>query len=172
MNGFITKPLSVNRLDAELQTQLEHVAAGGRPEHDSSRAAPDRFDGVPTTEQPVLDASRLDELAEMGVEAEPLVTRAIGGFLDRADLDLTAIETFCASGDAAEVRRVAHGLKGSALNLGAERVAATAHAIEDAAAADDLGVAQALSGRLQLDMADAVRALGHHRLAPGHAGRP
>jgi PAS domain S-box-containing protein len=172
MDGFLTKPLSLDRLDAELQTQLEHLAGGSRTDRDRLWATPVGDDAAPAGDLPVLDPSRLEELAEMGEEAEPLVTRAIGGFLDRAAPDLAAIERSCASGDAAEVRRVAHGLKGSALNLGVERLAETVRAIEEAAASDDVGRARTLTGRLGVDIAAAVAALSAHRLAPDHASRP
>lgn len=171
MDGFLTKPLSVDRLDAELQAQLDRVATGdgARPaEWVAPRAADPVGEG---DDLPVLDPSRLDELAEMGVEAEPLVTRAIGGFLRRCAADLDGLRAACASGDAAAARSLAHGLKGSAANLGAVRAASAARVVEDAAAAGDLDGARQALGRLVREVASAVAALSGHRLAPGPAAR-
>ncbi|MGN6781852.1 MAG: ATP-binding protein [Marmoricola sp.] len=178
MDGFLTKPLSVDRLDAELQAQLDRVATGDgdspdehRPRIEAAMSGTAERPSGDDGDLPVLDPSRLEELAEMGEEAEPLVTRAIEGFLRRAVTDLDALETACAAGDAAAARSLAHAIKGSAANLGAVRAAAGARQVEDAAAAGDIAAARRALPGLVLDVASACTALAAHRLAPGPTAR-
>ena len=70
----------------------------------------------------------------MGEDALPLIQRAIDNFVSGADEQLDALRATLAAGDAATLRAAAHRLKGSALNLGANRVARLALAVEEAGA--------------------------------------
>ncbi|MET3960170.1 PAS domain S-box-containing protein [Marmoricola sp. OAE513] len=163
MTGFLTKPV---RLD-DLATTLREQLAGGR----AARPAPVQV--VPaqldrTSARQVLDPDRLDELAEMGVEALPLITRAIDNFRRDGVEHLAGLEEAWEHRDAPVLRTAAHKLKGSAANLGVNRVAAVALAIELLAESGDVeGIGLKLI-ELAAEMDDAVVALGAYRF-PGAA---
>ena len=148
MTGFLSKPLRRDALREVLQGQLGD--AGG-----AAREVP----AIP--EQPVvLDLSRLDELAEMGPEALPLIRRAISNFVANAPDHLEALRRASQAQDAPSLRAAAHRLKGGAANLGAQRVAAVAFGLEQLG---DTGEVRG-AGPLLIDLAAAldetVEALG------------
>jgi HPt (histidine-containing phosphotransfer) domain-containing protein len=72
---------------------------------------------------PALDAERLRELDRLGERAVALVDRAIDNFVAGLPQVLVDLEDAIGRGDADELRTTAHRLRGSALNLGARRVA-------------------------------------------------
>jgi signal transduction histidine kinase/CheY-like chemotaxis protein/HPt (histidine-containing phosphotransfer) domain-containing protein len=123
MDGFLAKPVGAESLSRVLR---EHLA--GDPPAPSVAGAPPPapHDGI----TPVLDATRLDELAAMGEAAIPLIQRAMDNFVNGTGESLAAIREAVASADASVVRSAAHRLKGSAANLGALRVAELALELE------------------------------------------
>ena len=70
-----------------------------------------------------LDTSRLDELDAMGERAAALVDRAIDNFVSGLSATLLELQAAVERDDAEAVTATAHRLRGSALNLGADRVA-------------------------------------------------
>ncbi|MFL6024353.1 MAG: ATP-binding protein [Marmoricola sp.] len=121
MTGFLTKPVRLAALGQVLGEQLRGEAP--------LAAATPVPDAVPK-EPAVLDPARLDELAEMGAEAAPLIQRAIDNFCAGAGDVLESLWRLWRERDAVALRADAHKLKGSAANLGAERVAAVALEVE------------------------------------------
>ena len=85
---------------------------------------------------PVLDPGPLAQLRSVGLAggqpalAETLVASFLEGLEARVAV-LSAVE------EPREFKRVAHALKGSCLTLGARRLAALAHELEEAGAAGD-----------------------------------
>ena len=123
MDGFVAKPVGADALGRVLR---EHLAGGPPAPSVLSAPPPTQRDGV----APVLDATRLDELAAMGEAAIPLIQRAMDNFVSGTDENLEAIRGAVASADAPALRSAAHRLKGSAANLGALRVAELALELE------------------------------------------
>lgn len=80
---------------------------------------------------PLLDPGALDRLNEWG--GDVLVARMIDLFLELGPERLEAIQAAVSSGDLEQIERVAHSLKSSAANLGAERLRARAAELESAA---------------------------------------
>ena len=78
---------------------------------------------------PWLDPSVLEELRESLVD-DQLLTEVIQTFLEETPAHLTSLVAATAAGDAAAAAAVAHHVKGSALTLGAVRLARTCAAIE------------------------------------------
>jgi CheY-like chemotaxis protein len=169
MTGFLSKPVGVEALEQVLAEQL------GRP-----RPAPARPALVPDPPQPssgpevspILDTGRLDELAEMGVAALPLIQRAIDNFVDSADDHLDALRQALAATDPAAVRSAAHRLKGSAANLGAVRVAELALDLEERADRSDLDGADALVDSIAAALQAVVEELSDHQLDAGQQDQP
>ena len=85
MSGFLAKPVGVDALGQVLREQL--AAPDVQPVDEP--ATPDR----PMADAGMaLDTGRLDELAEMGPAAVPLIQRAIDSFVDGADENLPTCE--------------------------------------------------------------------------------
>ena len=170
MTGFLSKPVSVEALDAVLAEQVGRREP--RWERPTLVPAPLLAAGAALPEPAVshiLDTGRLDELAEMGAAALPLIQRAIDNFVGGADDHLDALRQALAGMDATAVRSAAHRLKGSAANLGAVRVAELALELEQRAEDGDLDDAAGLVDSIALALEAVVAALAGYRLTAGDA---
>ena len=146
MDDFLSKPVDSNRMGTVLNRHL------GRPP--TTVAVP--------TRQPLasaLDESRLDELTEMGERAVALVNRAIGNFVSRMPSTLTEIEESLRDKEWETLRALVHRFRGSALNLGATRVAAIGSQLELLEDDEMTSYAEELLAQLQQASAEAVVAL-------------
>ena len=153
LTGFLTKPVRLTDLAETLAEQLRGVSRASGP----VPAVPSREDRpAPAV---VLDPGRLEELLEMGAEALPLVARAIGNFCDRAPGHLAELEELWQHRNAPGLRAAAHRLKGSAANLGANRVVAVALAVEQLAESGEVGAVGLRLIELAAELDDAVAAL-------------
>jgi PAS domain S-box-containing protein len=151
MTGYLTKPVRLQALGDVLAHQVGKHAV------------------LPVAVEPepafvVLDPSRLAELAEMGAEAAPLIRRAIGNFVDGASENLAVVRRLWAERDGAALRAAAHKLKGSAANLGANRVARVAHDVEQLAEQGELKRVGLKLVELQAELDDAVEALAAYEI--------
>jgi CheY-like chemotaxis protein/HPt (histidine-containing phosphotransfer) domain-containing protein len=164
MDDFLTKPVHSDQLASALHSQLR-AGAARRPCPEPA-AGPPR--AVPTTAAavaPDLDPGRLDELLAMGERAVPLVDRAISNFVTGFGTTLEELGTAARAGDAATLRAVAHRLKGSAMNLGAARVAEVAQHLESLGDQDSTSGATPALDRLRQAGAGATEALSAYRAA-------
>jgi len=169
MTGFLSKPVGVDALERVLAEQL------GRPRPAPARPAlvkdvPEAPTGSPGS--PILDTGRLDELAEMGAAALPLIQRAIDNFVDGADDHLDALRQALAAADPATVRSAAHRLKGSAANLGAVRVAELALELEERGDRSDLEGADVLVDAIAAALQAVVEELTGYQLDAGEQDQP
>jgi hypothetical protein len=160
MTGFLLKPVGVDELGRVLREQLG--TGSGELAQVPDEGVAD-VSGAP----PTLDLARLDELAEMGAAAFPLIQRAIDHFVDGIGEHLDTLRAELASGHAAGLRSAAHQLKGSAANLGASRVAALALELEVLGESGRLDTAGALIEELATALAEVTVALGDYRLEAG-----
>lgn len=81
---------------------------------------------------PVLDPATLDRLRELNEPGEPdIVIELLTLFLADAPARLAAVAAAQRAGDARGLQRGAHGLKGAAANIGALRLQALCHRLED-----------------------------------------
>jgi two-component system, sensor histidine kinase and response regulator len=116
MNGFVTKPVSMDRLRAA----LDQAASGAA----TASARSETPDGM------TLDAAFLDALAhEIGPGG---VAEMIEIFLSDAPARMTAIQRAMADGDIQTIRREAHALAGAACNVGLARLANAGGALQRA----------------------------------------
>jgi histidine phosphotransfer protein HptB len=92
----------------------------------------------PHTPSPYLDASVLADIRAISSPAENILAEVVGSFVAEVPgqiLDLLAAIDAC---DAEKASRIAHSLKGTALGLGAFRMAQICGAVEQAARAGGL----------------------------------
>jgi PAS domain S-box-containing protein len=138
MDGYVSKPIQWEELRLEIGNVLIHPGAGsdGRP------AAPDNAE--PARETPeVLDREGVRK--RLG-GSKPLLEKIAELFLGDYARLLTEVRAASAGGDAAELARAAHTLKGALANLGADRAERAARAAEEAGRAGDAaGSADAVS---------------------------
>jgi HPt (histidine-containing phosphotransfer) domain-containing protein len=92
-----------------------------------------------TGDTSVLDAAILDDLASLD---ETLVADVVQSFVADVPVRIAALRTQIAADDAHGVARAAHGLKGSALAVGAVALRDVCIAIECAAQSGDLDAVQ------------------------------
>lgn len=98
---------------------------------------------------PVLDQSRL--LEQFGGEPE-IMAELRDLFLDDFPQQLSSMKEGIAAGDAVQVARAAHSLKGASGTFGAERVYLVTRALEELARADDLAGVELGLGLLQEEL--------------------
>jgi PAS domain S-box-containing protein len=133
MDDFLTKPVDRVRLSSVLRA---HAAPGAQPLRDAGSAPALPEATGPAAEPaadgtPLLDPSRIEELLEMGEGTAVLVKRAVDNFVSRTPETLAELHAAVVACDAEALRAGAHKLKGSALNLGALRVAEVSLALEE-----------------------------------------
>jgi HPt (histidine-containing phosphotransfer) domain-containing protein len=105
---------------------------------------------------PILDTSLLDQLREI----DPgFVKDLVATFLEDAPKRLQLLGIAVADRQCDAIRLEAHGLKGSALGIGAARMASVCQAIEHAAQAGSLDEAVACFTGLDEEFQTASRAL-------------
>jgi len=134
MDAHLTKPVRVDELAAALATWVQRapVEAAAVPE----LAAEGRFAPVEA----------------LGKDDPEFVATVLRTFRDGLDADLPGLRSAVAARNGAEVRRLAHRLKGSAAAIGAELLAERFQALEDGADAGlgaVAGLAQQLAGAEQ-----------------------
>jgi len=117
MDGYVSKPLEMQ----ELRSALSHEGEGSFRE-----PGQDREDVA--SESPVVDEERIRMLKEVG--GEELVANMGRLFLEHATKNMETLESGLANSDWKTVRDAAHGLKGSALNLGLTRLGSVARRLE------------------------------------------
>jgi PAS domain S-box-containing protein len=169
MTGFLSKPVGIEAMGRVLREQLgvgpTPDPAGPPSGTDAPTLATVTEPTRPAVEAPTLDVGRLEELAEMGEAAFPLIQRAIDNFVGGIGETLAGLRTELAAGHAPGLRAGAHRLKGSAANLGAMRVAALARGLEELGESGRLDGAGDLVEALATALAETALELGDLELA-------
>ena len=80
-------------------------------------------------EIPLVDRKRIDELSLMDDDGS-FLRELVDLFAQDSESSLKEIQSSLAAGDQANVKKLAHRLKGSALSIGASRLGALASEIE------------------------------------------
>ncbi len=133
MNDYLTKPLQVSALAQAIEkwVQARAPAEAGAAQ---APAAPAALQAAPVDAAgpagPVMDFSRLNEFKEFDDEALSMTREVVGLFIADAPRRLDAIGQAIAAGDAEELSRAAHALKGAAGNIGAVAIQAVCATLE------------------------------------------
>ena len=156
MNGFVTKPIVIDRLRMALEQTVR-----------TEDRAPPGTD-APAPDAGLLDAVFLDQLgAELGFDGAAEVMRI---FLEEASRHAAAIEAAMASGSIQNLRRSAHALAGAARNVGLTQLGEAAYALQKATeqAGPDPAAVDALIRLLHASLGPAEDwARTHEELAAG-----
>jgi CheY-like chemotaxis protein/HPt (histidine-containing phosphotransfer) domain-containing protein len=135
MHDYLTKPLQVSALAQAIEkwVQAKMPGSGGAGEAAASaqrggQAEADRV--IAPSTGPVMDFSRLNEFKEFDDEALSMTREVVGLFLADAPRRLDDIGQAIAAGDAEELSRAAHALKGAAGNIGAVAIQAVCATLE------------------------------------------
>ena len=115
---------------------------------------------LPASDAPVLDVSVMAAIRALGDPGEPDVYAEVARlFLVDVPIHLSALGAAIAAADSDTVWQTAHRLRGSALEMGAVRMAPVCAAIEQAARAGSLEHAAAQADCLDREFAAARREL-------------
>jgi signal transduction histidine kinase/CheY-like chemotaxis protein/HPt (histidine-containing phosphotransfer) domain-containing protein len=130
MDDYLTKPIRPPELQAALVRWGN--APGGATQLPESAAAPGPdAETTPPTEPPSLDMRELIELQGSQTGGEPdIVSELASLFLRDTPRRLEDVLCALSAGDAEEVARLAHTVKGSSLNIGARRMASLCTRLE------------------------------------------
>ncbi len=129
MDGYIAKPIQQDRLFQTLWRMLRPRTEGASLVSDKDDAPPDADTGMLPDRLPGIDIAAT--LASSGIDPATFA-RILSGFLADNRNTAGAFERALADGDLDTLRRLAHSLKGSAGNIGADDLRAAADALEDA----------------------------------------
>jgi PAS domain S-box-containing protein len=135
MNDYITKPITPHSLVAALNAWLPSEAGKARSNLSPHRVAA----GTAEPDLPVFDRKGL--IARL-MGDEDVVVKVVTRFLESMPSQMQSLRELLNAGNAANVERAAHGIKGAAANIGGERLRRAAFKIEEAANAGDLSSAK------------------------------
>ena len=128
MDDFLTKPVDVALLRSTLATWVT-ARADTRDEPDSAGVLtlPELIDD----HAEVLDRDRLEELLDLEPGDPSMLLRFIDRFGTGSEQTMQALRQARDTGEAEQMGRAAHSLKGSSANLGATTLAALCKEVED-----------------------------------------
>ena len=138
MNDYVSKPISRQRLFSALAacfdqlgattvSKLGPLAAGDLPPSQEAAAAP-----RPSRRLPDVSGLDVDEALQRLGLSEKVYARILERFRSSNETTLERLQGALAAGEFSQARALTHGLKGSAGNIGAHVVQATALALESA----------------------------------------
>lgn len=101
---------------------------------------------------PALDPDVIDSLRQLTPPGEPdVLAEVLQLFLDDVPVRIGRLRGACQAGNALEVQRAAHSLKGSAGNIGANGLLAVCRDLDDQSRAGDLSNAAALVAAIEAE---------------------
>ena len=143
MDDYLSKPIQLDALRAALRGD------GAAPEPEE----------VPIEQ--ILDPERLQTLA--GIGQDGFLGKLIDIYLTSAEAELETLGTALEKGDLDAVAATAHSLKGSSLNLGAQRITRACRRLEELATEGDLKQARHYLGELAARIDEARPVLEERR---------
>jgi HPt (histidine-containing phosphotransfer) domain-containing protein len=150
MSGFLAKPFTRKDLALLLRSHL-----GVSPEASGQTAAPEPA-SIPEPASPPGGAAQIMDYpaaVRTFMGEEDTVRSLLAGFLDRTGARLAELRAAAARGDGEALQMEAHAIKGGAINLSANRLAAAALALEGIARGGRLAEAAAGIEALETELA-------------------
>nr|WP_286208721.1 response regulator [Azospirillum sp. A1-3] len=141
MDDYLSKPINARKL---LDTIARFVVPAADDTADGGGQAPAPPQPPSEPEPATVNAEKIDELRDaLGGDGFALLLET---FFSDSPQHLDLLRAAIARGDCAGIEREAHILKGSAANVGFDRLAATAHHLVAAARSGDLDALTATAG--------------------------
>jgi two-component system sensor histidine kinase/response regulator len=142
MNDYLSKPVQKDELERMLEKWVSEPPSSGE------RERPVEGDSPVSDPDPVLDATVIASLRELGGSDDPeLLAELVRLFLADVPERLRLLGEAVERSDPRILEREAHALKSSAANLGALGLSALFREIESAGRAKDLARAESLVAR-------------------------
>ena len=156
MDGFLAKPYTLAQLQGTLSGWLATAPADPGPlqpdVHPAARPAAGARHAAPASNPRSIDTLR--ELDAPG--SQTLVSQLVNVFLASADTQLAQLDTAAADGQAKTLGKLAHAMKSSAANLGADALSACYLELERCAREGRVGDARPLIERARAEQHRAV----------------
>ncbi len=171
MDEYLSKPVSSKQMYEMLGRWLDERT--DEPNDDMVSKAP-HLSVVPgmagasdirTAKQDESDIAALDsvafaEIAAISAQASAgFLSRLILKFIDVSSNDIEKLVVKLAQGEAEEVKKVAHSLKGSAANLGAQHLAELCNVLESVAGTGNLGGMEIHLEKIKIERERVIEAL-------------
>lgn len=102
-------------------------------------------------EKEIVDSKFLESMADR----RPFLKRMFTTFISQEPKRIAQIKNALNSGNAEQLRQLAHSLKGGAATIGVERVRDCCLQLENASKAEDMDTAEDLMGCLETEMRNA-----------------
>ncbi len=150
MNDYVSKPLRMEEVMAAIERQSE---PGEGPRGRATAEDGETFDDG--SAPAILD--RTGALGRLGGD-EVMFNEFLLLLLDGAESDMAELAVAVEAGDALGIERLAHGLKGGAASLGADRVRDAAYRLEVIGRSGDLADARSAMAHLREEL-DHLRGL-------------
>jgi HPt (histidine-containing phosphotransfer) domain-containing protein len=152
MDDYVSKPLRMEEVSAAIERQLE-------PEEERRGQAPAKGAGASDgLESAVLDQA--GALSRLGGD-EVMFNEFLLLLLDGAESDMAELGVAVEADDAVGIERLAHGLKGGAASLGADRVRDAAYQLEIIGRDGDLGEARSALAHLREELSRLHELVGY-----------
>ncbi|NUB01416.1 response regulator [Azospirillum melinis] len=150
MDDYLSKPINARKLLDTIARFLP-PAADDKSDDAGQAASPPKADSGPAT----VNTEKIEELRDaLGRDGFALLLET---FFGDSPQHLDLLRAAIARGDRTGIEREAHILKGSAANVGFDRMAETAHHLVDAARRGDLDALTATAGERVADELSAAR---------------
>ena len=150
MNDYVSKPLRMEEVLAAIERQSE-------PGEGQKGQAPAEGDDTADESSASVVLDRTGALRRLGGD-EAMFNEFLLLLLDGAESDMAELGVVVEADDALGIERLAHGLKGGAASLGADRVRDAAYRLEIIGRSGDLAGARSALARLQEEL-DHLRGL-------------
>jgi len=144
MDDYVSKPLHMDEVLAAIERQLE-------PEDERRGQASAKGGDIPDNGSTSAVLDRAGALNRLGGD-EAMFNEFLLLLLDGAESDVAELAGAVEADDALGIERLAHGLKGGAASLGADRVRDAAYRLETIGHNGDLADARSALARLQEEL--------------------
>ena len=158
MDGYLPKPIDVERLVEMVERAAERRADQASPPKESKPQPPQRRHTAPSIDYAAA-------LQRLGGDVD-LFRKIVSLFDEDAPGLLETIRQSVAAGDPVRLQRAAHSLKGLAANFGAADAMASALRLEEMGKSGDLAGAEEVIGRLAEEIDRLNTDLAPHRRTP------
>ena len=160
MDDFLTKPFKKKDLEPLLAKWLKGSAAVAAAPAAVPAGAPGPAGGpAPAPELDLKAIFDWDEAVETFMGEKNVVLDLIGTWRLKADESIAEIESAVTTGDFATLRKAAHALKGSSLNLAIKRLGHAAAELQDAATRQDTANSTRLAADVKAAYSQLIAAL-------------